>query len=258
MKSPTIYFLLPVYNEEQNIKILILKLYTLMKNKEYRIIVVNDGSFDNTAKVLNQLKNPRITIEDYYINMNIGAAFSTGINRALLESKHTGDIVIIMESDQTSEVELISELITQINKGNDIVIASRYKKEGKYINFPLTRRLFSLTANKLMKIYFPIHNVHDYTIFFRAYRISVLKKAVQYFGPFGLIQSKGFVANAELLIKLSFLTPHITEIPFVYDYRKKIGKTKIKILKTINEYFVLIHYLKRLAKKIKKRKEASL
>ena len=248
-----IYILLPSYNEEKNIKILISKLEKLMARKDYKIIAVNDGSADRTLHVLKNIKSSRLVIVSYYINMNIGTAFSVGIDRILSESKNDNDIMIIMESDQTSEVELVNDLIFQIKeKNNDIVIASRYKKGGKYINFPFTRKIFSCGANWLMRILFPVNDIRDYTIFFRAYRMSLLKTAVMYFSRFGLIQSKGFGANVELLIKMSQFTCRISGIPFKYDYAKKIGKTKIKIISTISEYIVLVNYLKRIFRKVKK------
>ena len=114
------------------------------------------------------------------------------------------------------------------------------------MDFPLPRMIFSHCANRLMRTFFPVGDVRDYTIFFRAYRAGVLRQASEYFGPFGLIQSKGFVANAELLVKLSFFTKRIMEIPFVYNYGRKKGASKIDVLRTINEYFTLINYLKRI------------
>jgi len=245
-----IYFILPVYNEEKNITSVIKKLQSVMKGKDYRIVVINDGSTDNSLKTLKKIKSNRIIIETYHVNMNIGAVFSTAISSVLSRSKSKDDIMIIMESDQTSEISLVGKLVKQIDTHNqDVVIASRYKNKGQYQHFPLFREILSRGANALMHFYFPIKDVHDYTIFFRAYRVKVLRLALKYFGPFGLIQSKGFVANAEMLVKLSLITQKITEVPFVYNYAKKIGVSKIRILRTINEYFVLISYLKRIFKK---------
>lgn len=249
-----IFFVLPVYNEERNISAMILSIRKQMVGFDYKIVVVNDGSLDGSLQVLDNLRDERLCVETYNINMNIGAVFATGINRVLEESTSDNDVLLIMESDQTSEIDLVTELIRRIDRdGKDIVIASRYQKGGCYVNFPFFRYLFSLGASYLMRFYFPISGVHDYTIFFRAYRISLFRKAVDYFGSFGLIQSKGFVANAELLIKLSIFTDNIVEVPFVYNYGKKIGKSKLSIFRTINEYFVAIRYLKRIFKKVKQR-----
>lgn len=247
-----IFLVLPVYNEEKNIRSLILGLRKVMSGQEYRIIIVNDGSNDRSLDILAQLQGSDLIVEGYLVNMNIGAVFSTGIERALSESNNSDDILIIMESDLTSEFSLIKNLISEIEeKSKDIVIASRYQKGGGYRGFPIARRIFSFCANRLLRFYFPIAHVTDYTIFFRAYKIGIIKEAVRYFGSFGLIQSKGFVANAELLIKLSFFSRAISEVPFLYNYRLKGGASKIRIFRTINEYFVAILYLKNIFNKMK-------
>jgi len=248
-----IYFILPIYNEEDNIKKVISQIQGFMGNSPFRIVAVNDGSSDRSLEILREFLDDDIIIDGSIINMNVGAVFSAGIARVCDESMSDDDIVVIMESDQTSEVDLLDSLISKIKENKaDIVIASRYKGDGGYVNFPFLRKVFSWCANYLMRVCFPIGDVTDYTIFFRAYRVGVLKKTIKYFGKYGLIQSKGFVANAELLIKLSLITQKISEIPFVYNYAKKEGASKINIFRTINEYFVLVLYLKRIFKKAEK------
>ena len=106
------------------------------------------------------------------------------------------------------------------------------------------------SVNKLLGILFPIENVFDYSIFYRAYSWSILAKMREYFGAHGIIQGKGFSANAELLVKASYLNAKIAEIPFIYDYGKKDGKSKILILHSVLEYLRLIVYLKMISKKI--------
>ena len=66
--------------------------------------------------------------------------------------------------------------------------------------------------------------------------------------PIVVREGVSVVANAELLIKLS---PLVAEIPFVYDYGVKRGASKINVMRTINEYFVLVAYLRRLTRKFK-------
>jgi len=103
-----------------------------------------------------------------------------------------------------------------------------------------------------MKKYFPIPGVSDYTIFYRAYRIGIIRKAVRAYGMFGLIQSRGFVANAEFLVKLSLFTTRISEIPFTYDYGQKKGSSKIGVIRTIAEYFLVVTYLSEIVRKTKR------
>lgn len=247
----TLYFLLPIYNEEANIASVISGLRARQFGDEIKIVAVNDGSEDRTAAILNVLSGSDLIMLGTHVNMNVGAVFSSGI-KYIVSKAQDGDLLVILESDQTSAMDLVPVMLDEIRfKGKDIVVASRYVAGGGYRNFPVTRLIFSHLANRLMQYYFPIPNVLDYTIFFRAYRISSLRAALPYFGDSGLIQTHGFVANAELLIKLSLLSPLVAEIPFVYDYGVKRGASKINVLRTINEYFVLVAYLRRLTRKFK-------
>ena len=247
----TLYFLLPIYNEEANIASVISGLRAGQFGDEIKIVAVNDGSADRTAAILNALSGSDLIVLGTHVNMNVGAVFSSGI-KYIVSKAQDGDLLVILESDQTSAIDLVPVMLDEIRfKGKDIVVASRYLAGGGYRNFPVTRLIFSHLANRLMQYYFPIPNVLDYTIFFRAYRISSLRAALPYFGDSGLIQTHGFVANAELLIKLSLLSPLVAEIPFVYDYGVKRGASKINVLRTINEYFVLVAYLRRLTRKFK-------
>ena len=247
----TLYFLLPIYNEEANIASVISGLRAGQFGDEIKIVAVNDGSADRTAAILNALSGSDLIVLGTHVNMNVGAVFSSGI-KYIVSKAQDGDLLVILESDQTSAIDLVPVMLDAIRfKGKDIVVASRYVVGGGYRNFPVTRLIFSHLANRLMQYVFPIPNVLDYTIFFRAYRISSLRAALPYFGDSGLIQTHGFVANAELLIKLSLLSPLVAEIPFVYDYGVKRGASKINVLRTINEYFVLVAYLRRLTRKFK-------
>lgn len=252
-----IYFLLPIYNEEKNIKRLILGLRNLMQTREYKIIAVNDGSSDGSLKILESLKDEDLIIESYLINMNIGAVFSTALQRVLSESKDNNDILVILESDQTSELSIVDKLLVEIQEGKkDVVIASRYQEGGGYINFPFLRYIFSYCANFLLRKLFPINReVKDYTIFFRAYRVGVFYSLIEYFSSFGIIQTRGFIANSELLIKISLFTKKISEVPFVYDYGRKIGRSKMNIVYTISEYFEFICHMKTFIKKVTIAKE---
>jgi len=247
-----IYIILPIYNEARIVASVVDELRRILKKKSYCIVAIDDGSTDDTRKILKKLKHNDLLLIGHAVNMNIGVVFAAGIDK-VLKNARDNDAVVIMESDQTSSADAIMKLTAPLQKGIDVVIASRYKPGGGYGNFPLLRHIFSFGANFLMRLNFPIDDVWDYTIFFRSYRAGILRKARKVYGKFGLIQSKGFVANAELLVKLSFLTKNIVEVPFLYDYGKKTGKSKIGIVKTINEYFVVITYLTDIRKKLAKR-----
>ena len=245
-----LFILLPVYNEEDNLPTLIQDLLSEFTSTELRIIAVNDGSTDKSLEILrSQLRDTDI-IYSYAINMNIGVVFSEGINQFLACSTE-GDHLIIIESDQTSDIQLVRRLYDTIRYQKvDVVLASRYCKGGAYQRAPFFREMLSYGANNLMKLLFPIHNISEYSLFCRAYSWKIIQKLRNQFGVHGIIQSESFFSNAELLIKISLLTNQLLEIPAVYDYGKKRGASKIRYLLTFLEYFTMVRRLRKTARKI--------
>jgi len=246
-----IYIILAIYNEERALPHLIGDIRKLFHREPYKIVAVDDGSSDRSLEILKSLSGEDIIIAPHQINLSIGAVFLTGFNTALNDSKHGNDVIVLMESDQTSDVNLLGHLINEIRvKGNDIAIASRYIQEGGYVNFPLARKLYSVCANNIMRKFFPIPGVKDYTIFYRAYRSGLLKQVRDFFGPYSLIQFRRFVSNSELLIKAAYFTDKIVEVPFLYNYGNKKSKSKLMPFKNICEYFYFIVSMKNIEKKV--------
>ncbi|KMP12136.1 hypothetical protein UR09_01790 [Candidatus Nitromaritima sp. SCGC AAA799-A02] len=249
-----IFILLPVYNEESHIKNLLENIASVLSDMSFKIIVVDDGSSDQTVPIIREMNWDRVVVLRHNINLSIGAVYSTGINHVLLEAKDE-DLLILMEADLTSPAEIVRTLREELlEKDCDLVIGSRFKKTGGYRNFPLQRSVLSLGANALMRIVFPIKNVTDYTIFVRAYRINLLRKVFEFFGPCNCLQSKGFVSNVELLVKCSLFTEKISEVPFLYNYGLKKSPSKLGVLRTLFEYFSFILYMRLIVKKVRSKK----
>lgn len=235
-----IRILIPVYNEEKNISNCVLEIHKVLKKFPHRFYLVNDGSKDKSLSILNKLKRKLpATVLDHKINKGVAEAFKTGLYKINQDGKR-GDVVAITEGDGTSTPTLLKEMVAKNKSGYDIVIASRYEGKGCYVNFPLKRLFLSRSANFVMGLFFPYPQVKDYTIFYRTYKIEIIRKAVKSYKE-NLIKTKFFTANAELLIKCMKFKPKITEVPYVYDYGKKKGSSGLKILKNILQYFKLIY-----------------
>ena len=245
-----LYILLPVFNEEAHIRKLIEDIEAALSGQSFKIIIVNDGSTDRTVEIVKEMDRSHVVLLSHSINLSIGAVFCTGLNYAVGEASDD-DTLVLMESDLTSPAFMIKQLQEEIKTGNkDVVIASRYLNKGGYKNFPWMRTLFSLGANAMMRFFFPIEGIKDYTIFLRGYRVKVLKEVNSYFGAFNCLQTKGFVSNAELLIKCSLFTNKMGEIPFIYNYVLKKNPSKMRILGTILEYFSFVLYMQEIIKKV--------
>lgn len=230
----TILVNLPVYNEGSNIESLLLRIKGIMdfRKLNYRVILYDDGSTDDSMSIIKRLKEkiPLIVIEGQR-NKGLGVALSNLIRKSIEMGKDE-DIAVVMDADNTHNPEYIFTMIEKIRDGFDIVIASRYQRDSRIVGVNLTRQLISYIASIMMKIIFPIKGAHDYTCGYRAYNMEVLKQAYGIYGN-NLIEQTGFACMAELLIKLSRFRCLVTEVPLILRYDHKIGSSKMKILKTI-------------------------
>lgn len=240
IKVENVYFVLPAYNEEESLPNLLHRISQL--NSAYSIkvnvIIVNDGSSDNTEKVSKQnSKNLNLILVNHEKNMGLGQAVQTGLKEAL---SRTGmnDIIIIMDADDTHDVTLMDQMISKIENGADIVIASRFVLGGNDKSAPPFRRLLSRGASVVFKTLLPLNKIQDFTSGYRAYRASLLNKASIHWGE-TMVLEQGFACMVELLLKLRHWEPEIVEIPFYLRYDRKLGASKLKLFKTLLQYLKL-------------------
>lgn len=227
------YFLIPAYNESQNLKKLFSNIMAT-KAREKKIIIVDDGSTDDTFKIAKSYsKKYRVKVINYGVNKGPGYAFNYGFNYLLERLKPT-DTVITMEADNTTDYKLIDLLNSKL-KNHDVVIASPYMKGGKFVGIRLDRKLLSFISSILDQIFFKIPNVKTYTSFFRAYRGSILISTKKLYAN-KLITETGFSAVVEILIKLNYAGATFAEVPSIVDWRKKRGKSKMNVLNNIKRH----------------------
>ena len=125
MKNVKISVITPCFNEGKNIRRNIEKIndHLAARFDEYEIIAVNDGSRDNTAMELKELQREiELKVIDNTQNKGKGGAVRDGI----LQSKEGNSIVMFLDSDLGIPIEELDKFIEEIDKGYDIVIASRF------------------------------------------------------------------------------------------------------------------------------------
>ena len=91
-----------------------------------------------------------------------------------------------------------------------------------------------------MRLYIGLKGVKDYSTFFRAYRVSLLKEGFLRYGD-NLLEGKGFALISGLLIKLGNISPKFAEIPTTLRYDLKHGRSGNRIVKTILGYLSLLY-----------------
>lgn len=169
IKSKTsISIIIPLYNEELNVNLLIEKILnqTTLEQYKFEVILVNDGSADNTAELLSvwALKDSRIKVINFRRNFGQTAAMMAGIDYA------SGDIIVPLDGDLQNDPSDIPRLLEKLEEGYDVV--SGWRKDRK--DHSLKRNLPSRLANWLISKISGVP-LHDYGCSLKAYRQDVLK-----------------------------------------------------------------------------------
>lgn len=235
-----IYTVLPAYNEEKNLPNLIVslcRLYTEYKLRHH-IVVINDGSTDQTKEKILKLKTKySVTVVNHAKNRGLGETIKTGFGYVLKKAR-PADILITMDADDTHDINAIPQMVEKIKEGYDLVLASRFAPGGGDQGISPLRRVLSHAAGIVFQFLFPIAGVREYTCSYRAYKVSLLKKAMKIYGN-NFIREKGFNCILEVLVKLAKLKPRIIEVPFILFYQRKKGKSKMQVRKTLFRYLTI-------------------
>lgn len=168
----TLSVVIPLFNEEDNIKVLHERLKTVLNplKKEYEILFVDDGSTDKTLSILEDIQARDSSVLVLSLRRNFGqtAAFAAGFDFA------RGDVIVTMDGDLQNDPSDIPKLLELI-KDNDLVSGWRKKRKDPL----LTRRLPSKIANWLISNVTGV-KLHDYGCSLKAYRRDVIKNLKLY------------------------------------------------------------------------------
>ncbi len=240
-----IYYAIPAYNEERNLGSLVEQIDRAMSaaGLDYRIVIVDDGSTDGTPGIIRKLAKdfPIISLRNDP-NMGLGVTLRRALKRAA-ELAGPGDAIVTMDGDGTHDPAYVPALLELLEGGADVAIASRFAAGGGVRGVSALRRVLSSGAGFLLRIFFPMKGIKDYTSGFRAYRATALKKAFDLLGE-RFMREAGFSVSPEIILELRGLGAAVQEAPFVLRYDLKGGESKIRIARTISQYLRLITRIK--------------
>jgi glycosyltransferase involved in cell wall biosynthesis len=163
----TVSVVIPLFNEEENVRELYSRLKSVMdaSGNDYEIIFVDDGSTDGTLSLLQTVKNGDDSVVVLSLRRNFGqtAAFAAGFDYA------RGDVIITMDGDLQNDPDDIPKLL-ELTRENDIVSGWRKRRKDPF----LSRRFPSMIANWLISKVTGV-SLHDYGCSLKAYRRDVVK-----------------------------------------------------------------------------------
>ncbi len=205
--------ILPCYNEEAilqtNLNTISSYLGELSAKYDWEIVIIDDGSKDNTGTIANELasKNTNLRVIHHPINLNLGNALKTGFKNA------KGDIIVVMDIDLSYSVEHIESMVDElVRTSSDIVIASPYMPGGKVTEVPFTRKIMSKWVNRFMRLAAQ-DKYYTYTGMVRAYRKDFISTVN--------LKTKDYEINPEILYKAMILRARILEIPAHLDWTEQ-------------------------------------
>ena len=114
-------------------------------------------------------------------NQGLAAALNTGL-RTAIESGREGDIIITMDADDTHPPKIIDRLITVLDEGLDVAVASRYQAGARVIGVPWNRIFLAQVASAMFRLLMPLPGIRDYTCGYRAYKYEALRETIDFYG----------------------------------------------------------------------------
>lgn len=164
---PGLSVIVPVYNEEQSLPILVEKLMAVLRPlpNRFEIVLVNDGSQDGSLALLRSLSqaHPEVKVVDFRRNYGQTAALMAGIDHV------SNDIVVMIDADLQNDPADIPRLLAKLDEGFDVV--SGWRKERK--DSELKRNWVSRVANRFISSVSGV-KLHDYGCTLKVYRRSVV------------------------------------------------------------------------------------
>ncbi|PJE67421.1 glycosyltransferase family 2 protein [Candidatus Shapirobacteria bacterium CG10_big_fil_rev_8_21_14_0_10_40_9] len=210
----------PTYNDEKTIGGLVGETFEILPSiaQKYEVIVVNDGSTDNTGLVLENLaqKYKNLKIITHSKNRGYGGALKSGFENVL------GDFVFYTDGDGQYDVGELPKLVEKMGEGIDLVNGYKIKRSDSLLRI-ISGQIYTLLVRLLLGIRFANINCD-----FRLFRRGILDKIT-------LTRNSGAIC-AEMLAKIQKEKGVIISVP-VHHYPRKFGTSQFfkpeKILKTI-------------------------
>lgn len=213
----TISIILPAKNEGQNLEALLPKLCAKFENDAAEIIVVDDGSTDNTADVCRQ---HGIRLIQHPYSMGNGAAIKSGARAA------NGGILVFMDADGQHHPDDIPRLLEKFDAGYEMVVGARESDTQASMTRSVGNRFYNWLASKMAG-----HQINDLTSGFRAAR-------ARHFRKFLYLLPNGF--SYPTTSTMAFFRSGLPVAYIPIRAGKREGKSNIRILRDGARFFIII------------------
>lgn len=201
---------MPTFNEAENIENMISAI--MNENLNVDILVVDDDSPDGTSDIVYEmsLNNNHIKLLTKTNDKGFARAYISGFHYAL---DNGYDYVIQMDADGSHQPKFLKEMLSMASD-NNYVIGSRWVKGGSVVNWPLKRKILSLSGNFYSRVMLK-SNIHDITGGFKVISAKALEKM-----DIDNIEVKGYSFQIELMLRARKAGCNIVEVPIEFIERE--------------------------------------
>ncbi len=211
--------IIPTYNERENIENIIRAVFAL--EKDFHILIVEDGSPDGTAAIVKSLQTEfpeRLFMVERRGKLGLGTAYIAGFKWALERSY---EYVFEMDADFSHNPDDLPRLYRACTEeGGDVAIGSRYVSGVNVVNWPMGRVLMSYFASKYVRLITGLP-IHDTTAGFKCYRRQVLETI-----DLDNIRFKGYAFQIEMKFTAYKCGFKVIEVPVIFINRE-LGTSKM-------------------------------
>ena len=211
----------PFFNEQENIPPLYMKLTEVMDSvgEPYELVFIDDGSRDNTFKVLSEIYEHDRRVNLVRLRRNFGqtAALKAGFDYA------RGEVILSMDGDLQHDPEEIPRFLEKIEEGFDLVSGWRYQRHDHWLSRQIPSRVANWMMAKLSGV-----DLHDFGTTFKAYRREIIQEIQLYGELHRFIPALAATTGAQ-----------IAEIP-IENLQRKSGKSNYGIGRTVRVFLDLM------------------
>ncbi|MDR2383242.1 MAG: polyprenol monophosphomannose synthase [Prevotellaceae bacterium] len=210
--------IIPTYNEKENIRAIIEKVFSL--SEDFEILIIDDGSPDGTAGIVKELmiQHPdSLHLVERSGKLGLGTAYISGFKYAI---EHKYDYIFEMDADFSHNPDDLIHLYEACCNGADVAIGSRYISGVNVVNWPMGRVIMSYYASSYVRLVTGMR-IKDATAGFKCYKFKVLNAI-----NFDRIKMKGYGFQIEMKYTAWKLGFKIVEVPIIFIDRK-LGSSKM-------------------------------
>ena len=216
MTAPAALVIVPTFNERENLPVLVGE---LLRQPNVRILVVDDGSPDGTGEIADALARDhpgRVEVMHRTGRRGLGRSYIDGIAHAV---RQPIDVICQMDADLSHDPRHLPYLIAATADA-DVVIGSRYVKDGAIVNWPRRRLLLSRFANTYIRLVTRM-SARDCTSGYRCWRREALAAL-----PLDHFTSDGYSFLVEMLYLAVGRGARVAEVPITFVERR-LGESKL-------------------------------